>query len=114
MNMEDGETRAEIIPAQLDGDLIIHIQATPLGGEERVVAGIPSFKEVTDAIEGIADAVVKTLKKTKPRSGSVEFGLEVGVESGKLTALLVKGTGTANLKITLEWGELTDTTVPSP
>jgi hypothetical protein len=114
MSMIDGETSAEIIPVKLDDDLVIHIQATSLGGEERVGAGIPSFKEVTDAIEGIANAVVKTLKKTKPRSGSVEFGLEVGVESGKLTALLVKGTGTANLKITLEWGELTDTMLPNP
>jgi hypothetical protein len=45
------------------------------------------------------------LKKVKPKKASVEFGLEVAVESGKLTTLLVKGTGTANLKIALEWGE---------
>jgi hypothetical protein len=32
------------------------------------------------------------------------LGLEVGLESGNLTALLVKGTGTANLKLILEWG----------
>ena len=35
-------------------------------------------------------------------------GVQVGIESGKLTALLVKGTGNANLKITLEWGEITE------
>jgi hypothetical protein len=30
-------------------------------------------------------------------------GLGVGVEAGQLTALLVKGSGKANLKITLTW-----------
>jgi hypothetical protein len=43
------------------------------------------------------------LAKVKPKKASVEFSLKVGVESGKLTSLLVKGTGEGNLKITLEW-----------
>jgi hypothetical protein len=41
----------------------------------------------------------------KPHKASVEFGLEVALEAGQLTALLVKGSGTSNLKITLEWSE---------
>jgi len=45
------------------------------------------------------------LKEIKPRSGSLEFGVQVAVQSGKLTALIVQGTATANLKITLQWGE---------
>jgi hypothetical protein len=104
--MEEEETRSEVIKAKLEDGTIISIQATSLGGEESVAFGIPSFKEVTDAIEGIANAMVTTLKKVKPRRASVEFGLEIGAESGQLTALLVKGTGTANLKITLEWAEI--------
>jgi hypothetical protein len=39
----------------------------------------------------------------RPDRGTVEFGIDVGVESGALTALVVKGTGTATLKVTLEW-----------
>jgi len=103
-------SRTEIVKAALDDGTLIRIQATSLGGEERVAHGIPSFKEVTDAVEGIAQAMVTTLKRVKPRQASVEFGLEVGVESGQLIALLVKGTGTANLKITLEWGEIDEDT----
>jgi hypothetical protein len=71
-----------------------------------VAFALPSFKEVTDAIEGIAESVVCTLQKVKPRKACVEFGIEVALESGQLTALLVKGSGTSNLKITLEWGEI--------
>ena len=56
--------------------------------------------------------MLTTLQKVKPRAASVEFGLEIGIESGQLTALLVKGTGTANLKITLEWGEINEIIQP--
>ena len=106
--MEDEANRTEVIKALLDDGTSISIQATSLGGEERVAFGVPPFKEVTDTVEGLARAIVTTLKKVKPRSASVEFGVQIGVESGKLTALLVKGTGNANLKITLEWGEISD------
>jgi hypothetical protein len=104
--MAGEETKTENIKVKLDNGTIIHIQATPLGGAEKVATyGLPSFKQVTDSIESIAGAMVTTLKKVKPQSASVEFGLEIGVEAGQLTALLVKGTGTANLKISLSWGE---------
>ena len=108
--MEDGANavtpKSEIVKADLGNGITIRIEATSLGGEERVAYHIPSFHEVTDAVEGIAQAMLTTLQKVKPRAASVEFGLEIGIESGQLTALLVKGTGTANLKITLEWGEI--------
>jgi Trypsin-co-occurring domain 1 len=99
------EAKTEIVKAELANGTILHIQATILGGEEEVAFTLPSFKEVTDAIEGIAESVITTLQKVKPRKASVEFGLEVALEAGHLTALLVKGAGTSNLKITLEWGE---------
>ncbi len=108
--MEVDEDRSEIISAELENGVSISIQATPLGGQELVGAlpGPRAFKEVTDTVESLARAMVDTLKKVKPRTATVEFGLQIGVELGKLTALLVKGTGNANLKITLEWGEIGD------
>jgi hypothetical protein len=99
------ETRTEIIKAELANGTILHIQATALGGEEQVSFTVPSFKEVTAAIEGIAESIAATLQKVKPSKASVEFGIEVALEAGQLTALLVKGSGTSNLKITLEWNE---------
>jgi Trypsin-co-occurring domain 1 len=102
--MNSDEARTEIVEAELEGGQTIRIQATSLGGQERVVFDLLPFKEVTDALEGIARSVMATLEKVKPRKATVEFGLEIGVESGKLTAIIVKGSGTANLKITMEWG----------
>jgi hypothetical protein len=106
-------SRIENIPVQLENGAFIRVEATVIGssiqvgdGEEiesDVGASIQSFKEVTDAIEGIAGSVVESLKKFKPSKSSIEFGVEFGYESGQLTALIVKGTGRANLKITMEW-----------
>lgn len=100
-------SRTEIISAQLADGSTIKIKATALGGVEDVAAldKLLPFSEVTDTIERIASALAATLKKVKPDKASVEFGLEIGLESGQLTALLVQGTTTANLTITLEWGE---------
>jgi len=97
----------ETIEAQLSDGSIIHIQATPLGGAERIAdLGPISFTEVTDTVKHLSGAMLAILKEIKPRSGSLEFGVQVGVQSGKLTTLIVQGTATANLKITLNWGEL--------
>lgn len=100
------EEETEIIKAELANGTIVHIMATVLGGDEEVAFTVPSFNQVTNAIEGIAESIVTTLRKVKPHKASVEFGLEVAFEAGELTALLVKGSGTSNLKITLEWGEV--------
>ncbi|HEX7736090.1 MAG TPA: CU044_2847 family protein [Ktedonobacteraceae bacterium] len=104
--MENENSRTRVIKAELADGTTIDIQSS-VSGEEDVALTIFPFRDVTDKIEGIAEAVMATLKKVKPQSASVEFGIEMAVESGQLTALLVKGTGTANLKITLQWGDST-------
>ncbi|MBL8254399.1 MAG: CU044_2847 family protein [Candidatus Competibacter sp.] len=98
-------TKQALIPVTLANGARIRVAATMLGGEEDVAIKLLSFDEIADTIEGIAGSLNAALQKVKPKKASVEFGLEVAVESGALTALLVKGTGTATLKITLEWGE---------
>ena len=62
-----------------------------------------SFDEIGERIVGVAQSLDAAVRKVKPSSASVEFGIELSAESGKLTALLVKGSGKANLKITLNW-----------
>jgi Trypsin-co-occurring domain 1 len=98
------ESRTTIVPVLLPNGKEIRVEATLLPGEEEVSFKALPAEQIFDAVEGIAQAVGATLQKVKPRKASVELGLEVGLESGNLTALLVKGTGTANLKLTLEWG----------
>lgn len=98
-------SRQQIVPVQLPDQVKIQVEATVLGGEEDVSFRVQSFQGVIDAIESIASAMDTAVQKIKPDKASVEFGLEMAIESGELTALLVKGSGTANLKISLEWGK---------
>lgn len=99
------EPRTKIVSLKLEDGSVVKVQAVALGGDQDVAAGKVIFpiKILTDSIESITHTLLATLQKVKPDKATVEFGLEVAVESGALTALLAKGTGTGNLKITLEW-----------
>jgi hypothetical protein len=97
-------SRSNVIPVQLPSGRTVQVEVAALGGEEEVGLSKFSFDDVAGAIEEIARTITGTLKRVEPRKATVEFGVDVALESGKLTALLVKGTGKASLKITLEWG----------
>jgi len=97
--------KTENVAVKLANGTTVYFEATILGGEEEVAFGLPTFKSVTDAIEGISESVLAAVKKVMPSKASIEFSIEVGIESGQLTALIVKGEGKGNLKITVEWDE---------
>ena len=101
-------SKTKIIPLKLSDGTLIKVEATQIG-EQPVSAETRIFKQATSIIKSIADDIAGTLKEVnenvKPDKFSVTLGLEIGVESGELTALIVKGTGTANLEITMEWGK---------
>ncbi|AXB48444.1 hypothetical protein A4R43_12975 [Amycolatopsis albispora] len=87
----------------------IFLEARQVGDneEEEVASRAFAFPEFTASLtavtQSVTDAVLNGFEKAKPGKVTVEFGCEVGVESGKLTAILVKGTGKANIKVTMEW-----------
>jgi hypothetical protein len=95
------------IPVTLANGTRIRMEITqPSGGREDVAAidELP-FKEVTEALQAIVSELRETLDRVKPDKASVKFGVEMAIESGALTAMIVKGTGKGNLEITLEWGK---------
>lgn len=99
------ESRTEVVPVQINDNVQVMVEATVIGSEEDVAIDIRPFREVTDAIEAIAGAVVQTLENVKPDKASVEFSIEIAVQSGKLTTLIVQGSSKGNMKITLEWSK---------
>jgi len=96
---------SQIVPVVINEKKSLKVEATILGGDQDISSNLLSFDGVTDAIEDISNSVVETFNKIKPDKASVEFGLEIALESGKLTSVLVKGSGKANLKVTLEWSK---------
>ena len=98
--------RTEVIPVSFEDGTVIQIQATVLGGMEEDVASTRrgfAFKNVMKPIKKIAGEVADLVNEIKPDKASVQLGFEVATSEGQLTALLVKGTATANLTVTFEW-----------
>lgn len=98
------------VPMLLPNGVEIRVEASMSSDPESDVAYSPitdalHLDNIKGAIEGIAQLVTQAIEKVAPTKASVEFAIEVGLESGKLTALWVKGTGTANLKIAMEWSK---------
>ncbi len=100
------ERQSEIVPVMLPSGQVIQVEVTAKsGGEEDVAFGIPTIDGLSEAIEGLSASILDALRHMRPKKATIKFGIEVGLESGKLTALLVKGAGTASIEVTLEWGE---------
>jgi Trypsin-co-occurring domain 1 len=102
------DSPTKIIPVELSDGTIIKVEATPIG-EQRVAFQSRPFQEVATAVKSITSEIAATLKEinqtVQPDKISVKLGLEVAIESGQLTALIVKGAGKANLEITMEWSK---------
>lgn len=95
-----------IIPVKLPNGAVVGVEATMIEGTEedrRIALQMPSFDGVTQAIEGMTEILWSTLKKIGPQRATLEFGFEVGIQNGQLTGFFVKGSGKANMKVTLEW-----------
>lgn len=97
------EHQTRIISVELTDGTNVRIEATPIG-DRKINFPTRPFNEVTVAIESLSQEIAEALQKVNPNKASVTFGIDIGIESGKLTPLLVKGSATANLEITLEWG----------
>ncbi|MBD2107675.1 CU044_2847 family protein [Nodosilinea sp. FACHB-13] len=96
--------RTDTIQARLEDGTIVKVEVAATGGRQDVAGGqIPNLKDVGKAIEGIVEAVAAPIQKAMPSKATVKFGVDIAVEPGQLTALLVKGGGNATLEITLEW-----------
>jgi hypothetical protein len=93
----------EVVKLELPNGAVVFVEVQLFDREEDISGGGFRFADVKEQIIGIAHVAQEAISEIKPKSASVEFGLEVGLESGAITALLAKGTGKANLKIKLEW-----------
>jgi hypothetical protein len=105
--MYSGAERTEIVRVKLPNGQEVNIEARMLGGPPQISALSESIslKNLTNSIEGIAAVIVNQLQQVKPTKTSVKLGLEVALESGKLTALIVQGSSKGNLEITMEWAK---------
>ncbi|MFB7861189.1 MULTISPECIES: CU044_2847 family protein [unclassified Streptomyces] len=99
----------EITKVELAGG-VIYVEAQPLGpvGQEPTElegrgGRLPDLSEVTGALSSFAAQLGEALHRAAPERVTVEFGCQLGIDSGALTALIVQGSASANFRVTLEW-----------
>jgi hypothetical protein len=87
-----------------DGSLM-RAEIAGIPGEKEVALKIAAFDfdNVLSTITSLGKSLLGAVKEIQPKKASVEFSLELSVESGQLTALLVKGSGKGSIKVSLEW-----------
>ncbi|MBD2778340.1 CU044_2847 family protein [Iningainema tapete] len=96
------EFNTKMITVELSDGTHVRVEATQIG-ERKINIQTRSFQEITAAIESLTKEIATTLHKVQPVKATVKFGIDISIESGKLTAVLAKNASTANLEITLEW-----------
>lgn len=96
-----------LVEVQLPNGVTALVHAVDAGGgagaAKAAIVAKHDLSAVMGTLEGMSLAVKSALAKARPDKVSVEFGLELAVKAGTLTAMLVDGGGTASLRVTLEW-----------
>jgi len=82
---------------------LVHAVDAGGGAAKAARAGKPDLSAVMGTLEGMSLAVKSALAKAAPDKVAVEFGPELAMKAGALTAMLVDGRGSASLRVTLEW-----------
>ena len=101
--------RTNVVPIQLPDGTRALAEVTLLDATDLTAEKLPSFDDVVKVVETTSSALIGAISKANPTRATLEFGLELGVETGKLTALFVKGTASATFKIGLEWANPANT-----
>ncbi|MFI5716186.1 CU044_2847 family protein [Nocardia sp. NPDC051750] len=65
-------------------------------------------------IQSVAATVHNSVAGLKPDTVSVEFGLELSLDAGKVVAVLASGGAKASLKVKLDWGPAAGSTGTPP
>ncbi|MEU2117566.1 CU044_2847 family protein [Streptomyces sp. NPDC016459] len=88
------------------GDATLFVEARRLGPDselEGLGGRLPDLSAVTEALSSFAGQIGDALHRAAPDRATVEFGCQLGLDAGRLTALVVQGSANASLRVTLEW-----------
>ena len=95
-----------VVPARVgdDGPVVMITLAEELSPEHDVaISRVLSFNGFADSVGAIASSITQALHSAKPDEAQVDFGVDIGIEAGQLTSLIVQGSGTATMHIKLIW-----------
>lgn len=96
----------QVVEVRLPNDTVAFVRVADVddGGAEKVGwQDRFEFDDVAGTLEGFSMAIRSALRLAAPSRVTVELGLELAVKAGRLTGLLVDGSGKGSLRVTLEW-----------
>ena len=98
-------SQVEVIPIELGDGLVLMAEARvpATAGESEIVSMDKTLDAVTDAVRRVGEGLVDAMKAIGPKKFTIQLGFDLTVKEGQLVALLVSGSGTASIKVTLEW-----------
>lgn len=96
-------------PLILPDGSTVYVQVAASSSDEDVGLSSHMFDEFSALVRTIASSLHDQLAMAIPAKTSIEFGLSLKLESGKLAAIIVQGAGEANLKVGFEWEHRTKT-----
>ena len=101
--MQNEQTKP--ITVKLDDQTTIQFETTVPRGEQDIsdTKMVMEYEKFSMSVEKIASQTIEPLKKLQAKKITLKMGLALGIESGGLTAMIVKGTGKANMEVTIEW-----------
>ncbi|WP_017237330.1 CU044_2847 family protein [Streptomyces sp. SS] len=88
------------------GDATLFVEVRRLGPDTELEGRgdrLPDLSAVTEALSSFAGQIGEALHQAAPDRATVEFGCQLGLDAGWLTALVVQGSANASLRVTLEW-----------
>lgn len=93
------------IPLKLDDNTIVKFESSDSSREKDISnqRAIIEYEKFSLIIEKVARQTLEPLKKINAKKITLKMGVSLGVESGGITALIVKGIGNANIEVTIEW-----------
>jgi hypothetical protein len=97
------ENEKYLVEAKLDDDTTLLIECLGTSGEEEVGFSSLDLNSFLTTVESFSNSIKSTLEKVSPHKVTVEFGFSVDIKAGKLTAVLVNGEVSANVKISMTW-----------
>lgn len=94
------------IPVLLSDNAICYFEIENISSGRQPVSAISKVFDlsgVKSQVRMVSEEFVSIFNQINVKKTTIEFGIELSVESGQLTSIIVKGAGKANLKVTLEW-----------
>jgi hypothetical protein len=100
------------VELMLDDGRSITVRALDVEPTDIAFEGLTArFSDFADTVRDIAKITADALSAVKPSEATLEFGLDVGVKAGAVTALFAGGEAKATLKVTLRWVDQTEVTL---